>query len=95
MQWEIESAKTKNGFVYTNLADNTVEILKYTGTESNVTIPDKIDNKVVKTLGAESFTENETVVGVTIPDTSYESAVRSVCIMYEFEESNFRTRQST
>lgn len=67
MQWEIESAKTKNGFVYTNLADNTVEILKYTGTESNVTIPDKIDNKVVKTLGAESFTENETVVGVTIP----------------------------
>ena len=51
---EIESAKTKNGFVYTNLADNTVEILKYTGTE-NVTIPDKIDNKVVKTLGAESF----------------------------------------
>ena len=41
--------------------------MKYTGTESNVTIPDKIDNKVVKTLGAESFTENETVVGVTIP----------------------------
>lgn len=67
MQWEIESAKTKNGFVYRTLADNTVEILKYTGTESNVTIPDKIDNKVVKTLGAESFTENETVVGVTIP----------------------------
>lgn len=67
MQWEIESAKTKNGFIYKNLSDDTVEILKYTGTESNVTIPDKIDNKVVKTLGAESFTENETVVGVTIP----------------------------
>ena len=75
MQREIESAKTKNGFVYTNLADNTVEILKYTGTESNVTIPDKIDNKVVKTLGAESFTENETVVGVTIP----EMGIRDSC----------------
>ncbi len=68
--------------------------MKYTGTESNVTIPDKIDNKVVKTLGAESFTENETVVGVTIP-AQVTNAVRSVCIMYEFEESNFRTRQST
>ena len=67
MQWEIESAKTKNGFIYKNLSDDTVEILKYTGKESNVTIPDKIDNKVVKTLGAESFTENKTVVGVTIP----------------------------
>ena len=67
MHWEIESAKTKNGFIYKNLSDDTVEILKYTGKESNVTIPDKIDNKVVKTLGAESFTENKTVVGVTIP----------------------------
>ena len=67
IQWKIEEAKAVNGFIYRNLADNTIEILKYTGTESNVTIPDKIDNKVVKSIGAESFANNETVVGVTIP----------------------------
>ena len=49
------------------LSDNTVEILKYSGAESNVT-PDKIDNKVeVKCVGGYGFAENENIVGVTIP----------------------------
>lgn len=67
IRWEIEEAKAVNGFVYRTLADNTAEILKYIGAESNVTIPDKIDDKVVKSIGTESFANNETVVGVMIP----------------------------
>ncbi len=66
-KWKIEQVKESSDYTYRVLADNTVEILKYSGAESNVTVPDKIDNKVVKSVGYGAFAENENVVGVTIP----------------------------
>lgn len=66
-KWKIEQVKESSDYIYRVLADNTVEILKYSGAESNVTVPDKIDNKVVKSVGYGAFAENENIVGVTIP----------------------------
>ena len=65
--WKIEQVKESSDYTYRVLSDNTVEILKYSGAESNVTVPDKIDNKVVKCVGYGAFAENENIVGVTIP----------------------------
>lgn len=66
-KWKIEQVKESSDYTYRVLSDNTVEILKYSGEESNVTVPDKIDNKVVKCVGYGAFAENENIVGVTIP----------------------------
>ena len=66
-KWKIEQVKESSDYTYRVLSDNTVEILKYSGAESNVTVPDKIDNKVVKCVGYGAFAENENIVGVTIP----------------------------
>ena len=66
-KWKIEPVKESSDYTYRVLSDNTVEILKYSGVESNVTVPDKIDNKVVKSVGYGAFAENENIVGVTIP----------------------------
>ncbi len=66
-KWKIEPVKESSDYTYRALSDNTVEILKYSGAESNVTVPDKIDNKVVKSVGYGAFAENENIVGVTIP----------------------------
>lgn len=80
MQWEIESAKTKNGFVYTNLADNTVEILKYTGTESNVKVYYKYKGTIAeggtvnlkagtKGIAGYAFLDQINLTGIEIPDS--------------------------
>ena len=75
-------------FEYKGTADgNGIMITKYTGTDSNVVIPKKINNKPVTiigditTLGEETFDENTSLTSVTIPDsvTLIDSCVFNDC----------------
>lgn len=50
--------KTYGDFKYVVNSDNTVTIAKYTGTECQVIIPEKIDNKIVTAIGASAFENN-------------------------------------
>ena len=66
-RWKLESGKSDGDYKYRVLNDNTVEILKYSGEESNVVIPNQISNKTVTSIGAEAFASNEQITAVTIP----------------------------
>lgn len=68
-KWKIEQVKESSDYTYRVLSDNTVEILKYSGAESNVTVPDKIDNKVVKCVGYGAFAGCENLSDIEIPDS--------------------------
>lgn len=49
--------------------DNTVTISVYNGTETNVVIPETIDNKPVTAIGANAFSGKYMIQNVTIPAT--------------------------
>lgn len=64
-------------YIYLIFTDNTAVITEYTGSESTVKIPEKLDGHKVVALGSGSFYYNETVTNVTIPssvETIYASA---------------------
>lgn len=60
--------KTKGGFEYAIHTDNTITITGYSGTSTDVTIPDKIDGMTVTEIGNRAFYLND-LVTVTIPGT--------------------------
>lgn len=47
-------------------------IIRYRGTNSKVTIPNKINGVIVKKIGAGSFADREDITNITIPDTIIE-----------------------
>ena len=47
----------------------TGEIVAYVGTDSNVVIPDKIDNVVITSIGNEAFYRNKNIINITIPNS--------------------------
>lgn len=57
----LQTGLTKDNFTYNILSDNTVEIARYNGSESTVTIPSEIDDKDVTRIGKGAF-ENCTAV---------------------------------
>lgn len=68
------SAYTSRDFEYNVLDDGTVEITGYNGSEADLIIPAKIDDKAVTVIGDYAFTTgpymgNEKIVDVTIPDS--------------------------
>lgn len=48
--------------------DGNITIAKYTGSETDVTVPDKIDGKKVTEIGDEAFSSNEIVESVILPE---------------------------
>ena len=46
-----------------------IEITKYNGTDTNINIPNKIDDMEVTAIGESAFEGNESIVSVTIPNT--------------------------
>lgn len=60
---------TYGDFKYTVLEDDTVKIIGYTGDDADVTIPEEIDGKAVKTIGDEVFWDLTYIESVVIPDT--------------------------
>lgn len=61
--------KSYNDFQYVIKNDNTIEIYKYTGDDSNVIIPKEIDSKLVTSIGGPAFNNKVNLKSVYIPDT--------------------------
>ncbi len=56
-------------YEYSLLDDGTVEITKYTGSESDVVIPDEIYGKKVTSIGDFAFSDNVRLTSIKIPDS--------------------------
>ena len=60
-------AGTDNGYEYAELSDGTVSITGYSGTDTNIVIPDTISGKKVSEIGEYAFLCNNKIENVTIP----------------------------
>ncbi len=49
--------------------DGTIGIAKYIGTETEITIPDKIEALPVTVIGTNAFKNNDSLMNITIPDS--------------------------
>ena len=69
-------------YEYSVLADSTVEITRYFGSDSDVTIPNTIDDKKVTSIGSETFHGCISLTSVIMPDsiTSIGDLAFSECI---------------
>ena len=56
-------------YEYSVLADGTVEITQYLGSDSDVTIPNTIDDKKVTSIGSETFSGCISLTSVIMPDS--------------------------
>ncbi len=63
-----EELTTDDGFKYTVMSGGTAEITGYTGTGGDITIPDKIGDAEVTSIGTSAFENNTTITGVVIGD---------------------------
>ena len=60
------SAEVVSGnYTYEELSDGTISITKYTGTESKVEIPEKINGKTVSKIGNQAFMGNKNITEVS------------------------------
>ncbi len=59
---------TVNGFSYI-IEDSTVTIIGYTGEDTSIVIPEKIDGYDVTKIGSCAFEDNLTITNVVLPDT--------------------------
>ena len=57
------------GLIYNKLDDNTIEIMKYVGNDTEVNIPSKIDNVPVTSIHSGAFSGSNTIKSVVIPDS--------------------------
>lgn len=53
---------------YILLADNTAEIIKYTGSEKELTIPPKLNGVAVTSIGTQAFYNCSTLTSVVLPE---------------------------
>ena len=74
--WQAEEGKAEDllsgDFKYVvneDTEEETITITGYTGTDSNVVIPEEIDGKKVVKLGSRAFVANQYLTAVTIPST--------------------------
>jgi len=58
-----------SSFKYSVNKDSTVTITGYTGSETDIIIPGRIEGKKVTSIGNRSFYEKKSLTGVTIPDS--------------------------
>ena len=60
---------TSGDYYYLEFSDDTLAVVKYTGTATKLTVPDEINGKTVVALENKSFYNNETLVEVSLPNT--------------------------
>lgn len=58
---------TSGNYKYTVLTDGTVQITGYTGNETNVSIPEKLNGKTVSSIGSVVFDECDSIETIRIP----------------------------
>ena len=73
-QWEEEASsealeENNSDYQFEELPDGTVKILKYTGSEAVVFVPDRIDDKPVTVIGQAAFADNTVITTAELPDT--------------------------
>ena len=61
-----EETYTFGSFTYQLYDDDTVKLVDYSGTESNLVIPETIDGKTVVTIGNGTFLQNESIQSVKL-----------------------------
>ena len=61
-------ADALHDFEYAEFADGTLRITAYTGSDTNVSVPEKIAGKTVTVIGSKAF-YGTSVVSITLPDT--------------------------
>lgn len=61
------NAETSGEYEYSVLADGSVMITGYNGSESELVVPETIDSKKVTIIGDRAFRENTNIVNVTLP----------------------------
>ena len=60
-------AAVSGDYEYVDAGDGTVCITKYKGTDTEVTVPEQVDNKVVTRIGNEAFFSCQSLTKVTLP----------------------------
>ena len=68
IQFDVSIAQNID-YEYSVLDDGTVEITKYTGSESKVAVPDEIGSKSVTKIGSGAFSRCAKLESITIPDS--------------------------
>lgn len=66
-RWKLDGTETSGEYGYRILENGKAEILRYTGNEGNVEIPEEIDGKEVSSIGYGAFAGNNQIKSVTIP----------------------------
>lgn len=68
-KYSVSSAlTTEDGrFEYRELQDGKIEITKYIGTDTEVVIPEKIDEKIVTSIGERAFQYCDDLTNITVP----------------------------
>ena len=61
-------AETYGDYEYRVLTDGTVEISRYSGSDTDINIPSTIDGKNVTSIGVTAFSKCEDITSVTIPN---------------------------
>ena len=70
LEIQFDVSYTQNiDYEYSVLDDGTVEITKYTGSESKIAVPDEIDSKSVTKIGSGAFSRCAKFESITIPDS--------------------------
>lgn len=59
---------TDGDYTYTVLSGGAAEIVKYNGTEAQVTIPSTLGGKVVTSIGNNAFDRNANIASLTVPE---------------------------
>lgn len=65
--WHINPVQENSDYWYRTLADGTVELLKYNGSDAQVQIPGSVDGKTVSSIGYGAFEGNSTLESVSVP----------------------------
>lgn len=52
-----------------SIENNVVIIKGYLGSDTKITIPDKIEGSIVTTIGEDAFSHNQSIESITIPDS--------------------------
>lgn len=64
---EEKTVFTSGDYQYSLLDDGSAEIVKYTGTETNLTVADTLDGNKVTSIGKYSFEDSKSIESLTIP----------------------------
>ena len=69
LETSITELKLPTEFVYADIDNTTVRLVKYNGTDAIVEVPQTYNGKTVVEIGEEAFMNNTTLTSIDLPDT--------------------------